>query len=100
MTTNVRTLLQSLGLILTMAVGGCGFIEIERTLFPNQAADPEGRPLFIEDLQEITADTSRSPEMTAEELRNLGIESEELIDAIVEDGLGARRAPKAPDAGG
>ncbi len=90
-------------LVCVLAVGGvagCGVLQIERTVFANQPTDPEGELLYFEDIDEITQDPTLLPDGMRNALRLLGIESEDLINAIVEDGLGATSPPVATDDGG
>ena len=88
-----RTLPVCLGwsVILVLVVGatqaGCGVLTTARSTFLTQFVDADGNPLSLEDLQEITTDPDLTPDQMARELRNLGLADEELIDAIVENGL-------------
>ena len=70
-----------------LAVNGCGLLTVERTIFPNQVVDAQDNPLYIEDLQAITQDPDLTPDEMIEALRQLGLENEELIQAIADDGL-------------
>jgi hypothetical protein len=77
---------------------GCGIVEVERTLFPAQVIGPDGEPLFIEDLREVTQDTTLLPETQATTLSSvLGVENAALVDAIVEDGLDENAAATTLD---
>jgi hypothetical protein len=78
------------------ALAGCGILTTFRTGFPNPITNADGVAISIEDLQAITQDTSMLPEDMANALRDLGLQNQELIDAIVADGLGN----VANDAGG
>ena len=71
-----------------LAVNGCGPVTVERTIFPSQMVDAEDNPLYIEDLQAITQDPDLTPDEMIGALRRLGIENEEFIQAIVDDGFG------------
>lgn len=66
---------------------GCGLIEIERSIFPAHAIGIDGELLFVEDLLDVTGDTDATASEMEESLRDLGIESDELIDAVISDGL-------------
>lgn len=74
--------------VLAVIVSGCGLLTIERTLFPTQVFDAAGNPLHIQDLQEITQNVDLDRDQMIQALRELGLENEELIQAIVDDGLG------------
>ncbi len=80
-----RSGLLSCSLLVVVFAAGCGILE--RDLFPNQAVNDDGEPLFIEDLQEVTQDFSRPDQTMRNNLLDLGIENEELIDALIADGL-------------
>ena len=74
-------------LALLAAAGGCGALSTARTLFPEHVADARGDPLYLEDLREIIDDADLLDDEKAEALRRLGLENEEIIDAIIADGL-------------
>ncbi len=93
---NARTWINASTMLTAVALGGCGLIEIERTVFPNQATDSNGDLLFVEDLEDIAQDTDLLPDEMADDLRELGLESQDLIDDIVEEGLGPP-APTVPN---
>ncbi len=78
---------------------GCGLIEVERTLFPNQATAADGSALFFEDIEDITSDTDLLADEVEDALRDLELRSEALITAIVEDGLGSTPATTPPSDG-
>lgn len=93
METGVNAIRRSLGgFVLASAVSacaGCGLLEFTRTTFPEQAVNADGELLFVEDLEDIVQDASLFSNTTGAELADLGIESDELIDAIVADRLDA-----------
>lgn len=74
-------------LVVCATQAGCGVLTTARSTFLTQFVDADGNPLSLEDLQEITTDPDLTPDQMARELRNLGLLDEELIDAIVENGL-------------
>jgi len=82
----LATLLRPLS-VAVLLLGGCGVVNIERTIFPTQITDADGNPIFVQDIQAIT----QNPDLTTDDmttaLRGLGIESDELIQAIIADGL-------------
>ena len=77
---------------LLAAVGGCGALSTARTLFPAHVIDAAGSPLFLEDLRAIVDDADLLDDEKADALRKLGLENEEIIDAIVADGLSGSAA--------
>ncbi|MEE9293415.1 MAG: hypothetical protein V3W34_00415 [Phycisphaerae bacterium] len=95
MTVNGRLLCMCCGLSMVLAGVGCGLVEIERTIFPEQATNADGALLFIEDLQDVTEDANLLSDTMEDALSALGIESEDLVEAIVEDGLDAP-TPSSP----
>ena len=66
---------------------GCGVLTVERPTFPDQVRGTDGEALFIDDLLDILSDDDLSDAEKADALRALGFENEEVIDAIVRDGL-------------
>lgn len=88
-----RKRLVCFGVMLPLMVG-CGALAIERTLFPNQVVNGDGEPVFFDDLFDITTDTTLIPDQMAQQLANLGLQNQEIIDVIVEDGLSG--VPPAP----
>lgn len=74
-------------LALLAAAGGCGTLSTARTLFPEHVIDAAGSPLYLEDLRAIVDDADLLDDEKADALRELGLENEEIIDAIIADGL-------------
>lgn len=74
-------------LTLLAAAGGCGVLSTARTLFPEHVTDAAGSPLYLEDLRAIIDDADLLDDEKADALRELGLENEEIIDAIIADGL-------------
>ncbi len=66
---------------------GCGALGTVRTEFPAQFVDSQGQSIPVEDIQAITQDDDLTRDEQIDALRDLGIENEELIIAIVDDGL-------------
>jgi hypothetical protein len=64
-------------------LAGCGVLTARRTEFANQTATADGRELYVEDIEEIIDNDVLSAEDQAEALRELGIEDEDLIAALV-----------------
>ena len=68
-------------LLAAWLVAGCGLTVNEE--FANQLFDPEGNALVLQDLQAIPTDASLSQEQQRQAFRDLGIEDERLIDALM-----------------
>ncbi len=81
---------------LTVLCSAC----FERTIFPAQPIGADGEFVFVEDIDDILTDPSLTPDQQSDALRAIGIESQTLIDSLVEDGLGTPVAPPPVDDGG
>lgn len=66
-------------LILTLA-GGCG---AQVTTFQARIRAADGSPIYVEDILAITEDTNLTTEEQRQALRDLGLEDEELITALL-----------------
>lgn len=66
--------------LLAVFLAACGSTA---TTFPNQLRDADGRPILLDDVQAIVDDDLADDEKR-EQLHDLGIEDEELIDALLE----------------
>lgn len=66
------------------AVCGCGVVTLERENFPAAAIGAEGERFFYDDIQAIQDDATLSAEAKREALRDLGIEDEDLLDALTQ----------------
>ncbi|NOS99444.1 MAG: hypothetical protein HOP29_02330 [Phycisphaerales bacterium] len=66
---------------------GCGVIDFRRDVFAGQPLNADGEPIYVDDLRAITQDADLSDDEMVDALRQLGIENEALIDAIIADGL-------------
>jgi hypothetical protein len=66
------------------ALCGCGLLTLERENFPATAIGAEGQRFFYDDIQEIQTDTTLSAEQRRQALRDLGIEDEDLLDALTQ----------------
>ena len=67
--------------VLLVGLAGCG--SLAPTMFPNQLVGADGRPIVLDDVETIVNDTGLSDDQKREQLRELGIEDEELIDALL-----------------
>lgn len=79
----MRSIRQSVfGLIVCGAAAllGCGN---DFRVYPTQVMGSDGSPIYVEELLEIAEDASLTEEEQAQRLRDLGIEDEELIRAIL-----------------
>ena len=77
--------LQSLLLAATLAAlaNGCGFVQAPP--FSNQLLGADGRVITVADIEAIVFDSelAGNEEGTRQQLRDLGIEDEKLIDALL-----------------
>ncbi len=72
------------GLCVSLTVqAGCGVLADRQTEFANQAETSDGRDLFVEDIEEIVNNDQLTSEEQAEALRELGIEDEDLVAALL-----------------
>ncbi len=68
-------------LLLLVCVGGCGVVPASD--FSNRLVGADGQLFVVEDLEEIANDPDLTDEEKRERFRELGIEDEELIDALL-----------------
>ena len=69
------------GVVLLAGLAGCE--SGATTTFPNQLVAADGPPIVLDDVEAIVNDTDLSDDEKREQLRELGIEDEELIDALL-----------------
>ncbi len=62
-------------------LGACGTIPTND--FANRLIGADGQEFFLEDLEDIANNPSMTEEQRRDAFRNLGIEDEELIDALL-----------------
>ena len=62
-------------------LGACGTINIAE--YANSLIGADGQPIFLDDIRAITSDGALSDEQQRTQLRDLGLEDEKLIDALV-----------------
>ena len=62
---------------------GCGVLTLHRTTFSNQALGGEGQGYTLDDIHKIVDDAGLTDEQKREALRELGIEDEDLLDALL-----------------
>lgn len=79
--------MRAASLILCLALSiiappGCGVTA--KTEFPNALTGPDGQPILFDDVSDILTDTELSDDEKREALRELGIEDENLIDALID----------------
>ena len=53
------------------------------TTFPNQLRDDSGRPILLDEVEMIVNDDDLTDDEKRDALRDLGLEDEELIDALL-----------------
>lgn len=68
--------------LLCVAPSGCGVTG--PTEYPNALTNSDGEPIYFDDISDILSDTDLSDDEMKEALRDLGIEDEDLIDALVD----------------
>lgn len=64
-----------------VVLGGCGMGNFAE--FANRLIGTDGQPIFLDDVRAITSDFSLSEEQQRVRLRDLGLQDEKLIDALV-----------------
>jgi len=62
---------------------GCGILATQRTSFPNAVANDQGVAFFVEDIEAIINDAALTDADRRDALRNLGIEDDDLITALL-----------------
>ena len=67
---------------MSLALGSCG-ASITAD-FANQIVGADGQPLVLDDLAQIANDSSLSIEEKRQAFREMGIENEKLIDALLD----------------
>jgi hypothetical protein len=66
-----------------MACAGCGF-SLSETVYPNRLIGAEGQLFTVEELEDIATDDDLTDDEKRQAFRDLGIEDEELIDALLD----------------
>jgi hypothetical protein len=66
---------------LLAGLAGCG--SGATTTFPNQLVGTDGQPIVLDDVETIVNDTDLTEDEKRVQLRELGIEDEQLIDALL-----------------
>lgn len=62
---------------------GCEVLTYERTDFPEAFVGTEGQDVILDDVMEIITDTGLDEPGKRQALHDLGIEDEDLIDALI-----------------
>ncbi len=71
----------SIGWVIAAAgLAGCGSVA---TRFPQQLVNSDGQPILLDDVRDIVEDDGLSDDEKRGQIRDLGIEDEELIDALL-----------------
>ncbi len=63
------------------AISGCGFTV--RTTYPNSVIGADGRTIVFDDINKIANDLDLSDDQKRQALRDLGLQDEILIDALL-----------------
>ncbi|MHC4063279.1 MAG: hypothetical protein ACYSUQ_08510 [Planctomycetota bacterium] len=74
------------GLVVVVALAtliGCGVLTASRPDFPATAQTTDGRSIFREDVEAIVNDDQLSTDEKREALQELGIEDDDLIEALL-----------------
>lgn len=64
-----------------LVTGGCD--AVNTMVFPNQVIGADGLPLTLEDIEAVVQDSTLSDDQMRAGLRDLGIEDEDLIEALL-----------------
>lgn len=64
-------------------VAGCGTLTARRVDFPTAETGEEGQVYVLDDLRDIATDPDLTEDEKREAFRDLGIEDEDLIDALL-----------------
>ena len=79
----VRSLVRLGACVALAALAGCGVLAARQTEFANQVETSAGRKLFVEDIEDIVHNELLTPEEKDQALRDLGIEDEDLLAALL-----------------
>lgn len=79
----VRSLVRLGACVALAALAGCGVLAARQTEFANQVENPDGRKLFVEDIEDIVHNELLTAEEKDQALRDLGIEDEDLLAALL-----------------
>jgi len=71
-------------LLSTIALNGCGTSLTTTTSYPNQLIGSAGQTFTVADLESISSDPDLDDDGKRAAFRALGIEDEELIDALLD----------------
>lgn len=77
----MKTLAIIVLVVAPLLCNGCG--TAITTEFPNAVSGTGGQPIVLEDIQTIVDNPSLTDEEKRSQLRDLGIEDEELIEALL-----------------
>ena len=79
----IRSLVRLGACVALAALAGCGVLAARQTEFASQVETSEGRKLFVEDIEDIVHNELLTPEEQDYALRDLGIEDEDLLAALL-----------------
>ena len=77
----MRTVGAIAGIVLLAGLAGCG--SGVPTTFTNQLLDTEGQSIYMDDIEAIVSNPDLNDDEKRTQLRELGIEDEELIDILL-----------------
>ena len=69
--------------VLLFASAGCGILTYERSDFPEAFVGADGAPILLDRVMEIVDDPALDDDEKRQGLRDLGIEDEDLLDALL-----------------
>jgi hypothetical protein len=67
-------------LLATLAIGGCGAMVTD---YPNRLIGVDGQGFYLEDLEEIAGNENLTDDEKRERFRELGIQDDDLIEALL-----------------
>ena len=79
----MKTLSAIVRVLLLVGSAGCGCGSGAATSFPNQLISADGRPILLDDIEAVVNNNDLSDDEKRSQLRELGVEDEELIDALL-----------------
>ena len=77
----MRRIAVNLLVLAAVAIGGCGAVVM--TDYPERLIGADGQEFFLEDLEEIANNQNLTDEEKREQFRELGIQDEGLIEALL-----------------
>jgi len=76
-------MVRTFAVVALTVITGCGVLAAHRTDFPATAETADGRPIFREDIEAIVDNDQLTEDEQRQALRELGIEDDDLIEALL-----------------